>query len=128
MPEPTEAAYEAARAKYDAVVISRGAFGYRAGHYDAIRAAVDAVWPLAEAEGRRQAAADIRAELDRLRPADLRPFDGLVGMATGAAYNNAARIAEGSARPVTFVHPCGHSQVSPIPHLCPQCGTAEPWS
>lgn len=61
MIEPTEAAYEAARSTYDGIVISRGAFGYRAGHHDAIRAAVEAVWPLAVAEGRRQAAADIRA-------------------------------------------------------------------
>lgn len=38
-------------------------------------------------------------------------------------------IADGATRPpVTFVHPCGYGQVSPIPHLCPQCGTAEPWS
>jgi hypothetical protein len=62
-------------------------------------AAVDAVWPLAlaagVAEGRRQAAEAIRAEYDRVRPEHMRPFDGLVGMATGTAYANAARVAEG---------------------------------
>lgn len=30
--------------------------------------------------------------------------------------------------PYSWTHPCGWSQISPIPHLCPQCGTNEPWS
>jgi hypothetical protein len=93
MSEPSEAAYEAARAKYDGVVISHGAFGYRAGHYDAIRAAVDAVWPLALAEGRRQAAAEIRAQADDVPYIQLRNGSRLKA---DSAVAWAARIAEGT--------------------------------
>lgn len=52
MTKPTEAVYEAA---YQA--FKRAPLGS-----SIVRAIVDFVWPLAEAEGRRQAAADIRAE------------------------------------------------------------------
>jgi hypothetical protein len=89
MSEPIDAAYEKARTTYDAIVISHGAIGYRAGHYDAIRAAIDAVWPLAEIEGRRLAAVDIRAEDYEGYPQSLRP-------ALEAARDALARIAEGT--------------------------------
>jgi hypothetical protein len=56
------------------------------------RAAVDAAF----AAGRRAAAEAIRAEKDRIHRPDFAALDGLVGMASRDAYDNAAKIAEGS--------------------------------
>ena len=110
MTEPTPEAYEAAARAY-----CRIRFDYRPERYasdearqrrmatdathttqdSSLRAMVDAVWPLAEAQVRAKVAAEIRAEHERIRPRDMRQFDGLVGMASSGAYENAARIAEG---------------------------------
>ena len=83
MTGPTEAAYEAARAAYDSVVITHGAFGHRTGHHEAVLAAVDAVWSLA----RTQVAAEIRASV--------RVPGEAVGPARLMFAEWAARIAEG---------------------------------
>lgn len=49
-----------------------------------------------ESEIRAKVAAEIRAESERIRPAEFAQFDGLVGMTSRGAYANAAKIAEGS--------------------------------
>ena len=46
----------------------------------------------------------------------------VVGQAGQAGFE-AQKSAE-----VVWRHPCGYSQVSPIPHQCPRCDTSEPWS
>lgn len=110
MPEIPDEVYEAARAAYDRVVIARGSWGHRAGHHDATLAAVDAVWPLAVAEGRRQEAADIafriEAELvccdvfERDKNTDRAGTHHAIcfwGGAAAAIARDGARIAEGEA-------------------------------
>ncbi len=122
MSEPTEAAYEAVIR-----LLSQKADITSGGPLDAawvvptdlVRLLVAVVWPIAVSEGRRQAADDIRAEHDRIRPVDQRPFDGLVGMAT----RDAARVAE---KPLATGGPVKPGQVysvgqKPAP-TCPVCG------
>lgn len=96
---PTEDVYGAARATYDGIVIVRGGPGYRPGHHEAIRAAVEQVWALAVAAGRRAAGAaveaSLRAESDRLaRPGDARAVEQGIGVLK--ALSVAVRAAQGA--------------------------------
>jgi len=88
MSDPTEAAYEAARVAFQA---PGGTL------QDAIRATVDTVWPLAVAEERRQAAADIRevCREDIQRLVDHGLGDGEFVKTHAMSMDKAARIAEG---------------------------------
>jgi len=101
MSSPT-GAYEAARAAYARTVIEHGAIGHRAGHHDAILAAVDAVFPIVEAATRAKVAAEIRAGIASSVAKTELSMIGEDGVAGGNWYAASdvqkliERIAEGS--------------------------------
>lgn len=103
--QPTPEAYEAGRSAYDRIVIANGSIGYRKGHYEASRASVDAVWPLAYAAGRQAAAAEIRAGTapGKQMPSNMLHapwWSSLSGPYPAGFAEWAARIAEGTAADV----------------------------
>jgi hypothetical protein len=93
MSDPTPEAYEAATWAESVRKYGGDAGLFRAAVAERMRPAVDAVWPLAVAEGRRLAAAAIRAAADDVPHI---PLHSGARLKPGSTVEWAARIAEGA--------------------------------